>query len=485
MLLVLIAIVIYRRKQPKIVDNSGLSDVTVRCPEGQVEQPIERIWFRCSGEHLGINSPIACKNHLTPISFEEMKTGYRETGSGAAIERIPLLRPRLSLPEKLRPENKDFVLYSLMGAKCALCGRIIQPYCRCQGEDKPDHRLYFDFTLSDIVCLTGPVSAGKTVYFHVLKHYLEKKYTKDYKLLVRLEPQKTREHIHDSLTKMINEKIIPHPTERGEQWEVRFTVGPAESGWPTKPIKLFMYDTSGEILWKMEFMQQHFEFFSFSDSLVLFLDPYSISELAKKCHPQDDERNKGKQNLSNINKILEDIIAFLGERAYPNFHKYPVNLAVAITKCDEFMGSCNNEELIGLLGTVHPSGAKKPNLEPLDKISSLFRDWLSHFEELEDFINKADSAFAKVGYFPISSLGTGVIEEPVVEIVEKSSGEFISRAQALDPDANDTSVSTTQSDYQAPATETRITIRKKYQGDLNPLYLDYPILWLQKHRRRK
>lgn len=487
-LLVFVAIAICRRKQPVPMVTSEFRGITVRCPVSDTELPIEKIWFRCSGEHLGADSRIACENHIRPISFDEMIAGYREFGSSNNIERVSLLRYRLNLPKKLRPEHRDLVLNVLMEAKCSNCGLLFQPCCHCQGKEAlvQEHRLDFEFTLSDIIATTGPVAVGQTVYFHMLKFYLENKYIGNYKAHVKLEPTETRIAVNESLFRMIRERILPSPTYIAERWEFHFTISPAKSGWPAQPIKFLMYDTSGSIPTNMNSMEKYFGYFTFSDSLVLFLEPYSIQELAKNCHSHIGMGAIWESPDPIImNHILDNIIEFLGARVYSQIYKYPVNLAVVITKCDEYMHMFSNE-LKAELNSVHLPGAQKPNFEPLDKISMMFKEWLKRFDSphssVASFISRADNQFAQVGYFPISSLGTGVMGEAIEETYTYV--DFISTAKPLDDDTGNAFLGMSPTN-QPPIPEKRFTFMLKYQGDLNPFYLDYPILWLHKHRRRK
>jgi len=313
-----IAILIYRGSRAKFREVSGLSGITVRCLISVVEQPIEKILFRCDGEYLSPFSRVACENYLHPISFDEMIRGYREVGNGNKVKRIPLLRHRLSLPKKLRMEHREMVLNALMEARCSTCGRLIQPYCLCQGknEEHRDHRLDFEYTLSDIIATTGPVAVGQTVYFHMLKLYLENIYTVGYKMQVKLEPFQTRQTINKNLFRIIQERILLPPTYIGELWEFRFTISPNESGWPTQPIKFFMFDTSGSIPTDMNLMNKHFGYAVFSDNLMLFIDPFSIPELAKSCYGFGETEFGGDQNPFIITDILDNIIEFLGQRMY-------------------------------------------------------------------------------------------------------------------------------------------------------------------------
>jgi len=477
-----------RGQLPRPVITSAADRVKVHCPVADSEIPIESISFRCSGEHLGADSPAACANYLQAMTFEEVRKGYRETGEGNNVVHTPLLKYMLDLPPaKLRAKNRDYVLNILKRARCSITNHPVVPYCNCQGADR-EHRIDFDYTVSDLIALTGPVAVGKTVYLHMLERYLNQLYNVGYKINVKLDPFETRSMVRDNLRKMYKERILPRPTAMGEKFEYRFTVGPSWSGWPDRPIKLFINDTSGEIPERMDLVKKHFGFFAFSDSLVLFLDPYSIPELARECL-RPDSQTDDQQDPFFIQSILENLIEFLGFRAYNSDKKYPVNLAVAITKCDEYMHKFD-EELKAELKNVHHLGAQKPNFEPLDRISASFKQLLSQFDSphstVASFINKAEHSFAKVGFFPISSLGTGVVKEKVeITSMAHTGSGFISAGQSLDDAAANASNWETSPSNQPQTLEKTTTFINKYEGNLDPLYLDYPILWLQKHRRRK
>jgi len=139
---------------------------------------------------------------------------------------------------------------------------------------------------------------------------------------------------------------------------------------------------------------------------------------------------------------------------------------------------------------VHLLGAAKPNLEPLDKISDSFKKWLLNFDSppclMATFMNKAEYQFAKVGYFPISSLGTRVAREEV-ELTNgfRTDNAFMHAGPSLDELATNVSNEEISFSKQLQTMGKMKAFINKYQGNLNPLYLDYPILWLQKHRRRK
>lgn len=473
--------------QPKFL---AVSDgVTVRCPVADAEIPLEQITFRCSGEHLGADSPAACANHLRAMTFEEIRRGYYEIGSGPTAVQTPVLKKMLDLPPaKLRAKSRDYVLNTLKSARCSISNHPVVPYCNCQGADR-EHRLDFDYTVSDLIALTGPPEVGKTVYLHMLERYLNQLYNVGYKINAKLEPFETRSMVRDHLRRMYKERILPRPTQPGEKFEYRFTIGPSWSGWPDRPLKLFINDTSGEIPKDMNLIKKHFGFFAFSDSLVLFLDPYSIPELARECRLRKGSSVDDQEDPFFIESILDNLIEFLGFRAHDSDKKYPVNLAVAITKCDEYQHRFD-EEFMAELKNVHHPGAQKPNFAPLDKISESFKQWLEQFDSphssVATFISRAENTFAKVGYFPISSLGTGVIKEAVEVTGPAHSGsDFVSTGLSLDEQSANASSRATPFSDQSQTLERTTTYINKYEGNLEPLYLDYPILWLQKHRRRK
>lgn len=479
-----------RGRLPRLVITSAADGVKVHCPVADSEIPIENITFRCSGEHLGADSPAACANYLQAMTFEEVRRGYRETGEGNNLSQTPLLRTFLDLPPiKLRAKNRDYVLNTLKSARCSITNHPIVPYCTCQGTDR-EHRIDFDYTVSDLIALTGPVEVGKTVYLHMLERYLNQLYNVGYKINAKLDPYETRTMVRDNLRRMYRERLLPRPTQPGEKYEYRFTIGPSWSGWPERPIKLFINDTSGEIPKDMNLIKKHFGFFAFSDSLVLFLDPYSIPELARACRLRKNLPTDDQLDPFFIESIIENLIEFLGIRAHNSDKRYPVNLAVAVTKSDEYESMFENE-LTAELGNVHLDGASKPNFEPLDKISKMFKEWLSRFDSLPDkpvasFMSKAEHSFAKVGYFPISSLGTGVVQEEIETTSMAHTGaSFFSTGQSLDDEAANASNRESPSSIQLQTPEKTTTFINKYEGNLEPRYLDYPILWLQKHRRRK
>lgn len=500
--LAVIVIIIYRRKmggsssrtisrpEPHR-DKSG--GIRVRCLPTNSTVPIEKIVWRCSGEHLD-ESGKACPNHTRHFTLAEMISGYYTEGSGDSAVRKQFLLERLNLPLNLNSKAQEAVFEEFKAARCVLCGRLVVPYCHLTGPEH-EHRIYFDQDLSNVICLTGPVASGKTIYLHLLEEYFRKYYVVNYSIPVRLGPYDTRKKIRRSLSEMYNTKKLPDYTTTKEVTPVQFTIGTTGQSWPERPIHLFLHDTSGEIIKEMHLMQKYFGYFSFSHSLVLLIDPYGIPELAQKCRSYGIGLHPEVQDPLMLKNILDDLIDFLGETVYPNHDVFPMNLAIAITKCDEYMYLFHEEygdkrqgkTLLELLGEVHLPGASKPNFEPLDKISQEFRRWLSQFDNprqvVTAFIKTAEAKFQKVGFFPVSSLGTRSYYEQQMEAgsVITGTGGFLQETKALDDDPDAVSSFPQPGEDEDLKSNINVIKIRKYEGDLDPLYLDYPILWLYKH----
>lgn len=497
--LLAIAIFIYwwKKSKPPIppeTDSDKYCGIRIRCLSAKITVPIEKIVWRCSGEDLDKNGK-ACPNHTRHFTLAEMISGYYTEGSGNNAVRKQFLLERLNLPLNLNSKAQDAVLEEFKAARCVLCGRPVVPYCHLTGPEH-EHRVYFDQDLSNVICLTGPTQSGKTIYFHLLEEYFRKYYIVNYRIPVRLGPYSSRKIIRKNNSNMYKTKELPDPTERFETMQVQFSIGPTRQSWPNKSIHLFFYDTSGEVVKEMHLMQKIFGYFSFSHSLVLFIDPYGIPELAQQCRSYGIGLHPEAQDPLLLKNILDDLIDFLGETVYPNHDVFPMNLAIAITKCDEYMYLFHKEygekqqgkSLLELLGDVHLPGASKPNLEPLDKISQEFKRWLSQFDNprqvVTAFINTAEAKFQKVGYFPVSSLGTRSYFEQEIKGISATTGkgEFLQQEdKALDDDSE--AVSSLLQIEKNEDLKPSINVKKtrKYEGDLDPLYLDYPILWLYKH----
>lgn len=209
------------------------------------------------------------------------------------------------------------------------------------------------------------------------------------------------------------------------------------------------------------------------------IDPLGIPTLNKKCESIKNRERK-EDSVIDLKLELENLIQFLNRRNGHEGHNKPLNmnLAVAVTKCDEFQTQLNTE-LLTALGQVHVRGQSRPNLKVLDKISHLFQKWLQNVEDGKDsvihpFMSTAKSFFKNVGYFPISSLGIQPKKrmKKVREHVS-SSGAF-TPGQALDNNDYE------NKQYSNKGSEFKEVEREvwTYDGEVDPKYLDYPILWL-------
>lgn len=463
--------------------------LTLRCRNSDTVVPLEKIYWRCSGEHLGRSlDSKGCPNFTNSFTFGDMQKGYYTSSQGNDAEITVFLQSKPNLPQ-LVPSNKEKILRELSKTRCYLCGRLMLPYCRCTGNEK-EHRIYFDLDLSAVICLTGPVSSGKTVYLHLLDHYFQIKYAAKYRIPYRLGREEASQVIRDGLDKMERDKILMHPTSNEEYdggLEIRYTIGPSRSNWPSEAINLFFYDTGGEVLDELKRMYRFFGYFLFSKNLVLLIDPFSIPDLGRKCNSfSEDELEKPVTPLKLLT-MLERLIEFLRDRIYPNVKVLPMNLALTITKCDEYMHLFDSK-LQQLLNTVHLSEGTKPNLDHLDEISEEFKNWFFKYADAKvvSFLTEAEGNFNKVGYFPISSLGTrAYYEEQEVETSGYTGGDggFATPGRSLEDLPEQVSSRIEQAQQQPNAQKKAITIIRKYEGELNPLYLDYPILWLYKHMR--
>lgn len=473
--------------QPQL---NGECRIYYRCRKSDAKPKIEDLIFRCTADGKDNGRP--CANHITPISFDEMVSGYRTNKENKT--EIKLLREPLNIASFLSPKYETYVFKRLKSAKCAIDGKPIAPYCKLE-QHEGEHRINFDLDLSDVISLTGAVDCGKTVYFHLLEEYLRGKYVNDYKIPVNLSPDASRERIRLKLTEMHETKKLMEPTAVGEEMEIQLKIGPSDNGWLSKPINLYFLDTSGELIHTpfdpthdMARMAEHFGYFIFSDNLMLLIDPYSIPELAECCETQST-RIKYNDKLIIVN-ILDRITNFLDGFCDTINNKFAMNLAIAVTKCDEYM-RLFSPDLIKLLKEVHRPGAQGPNLEPLDQISENFEEWLARFDSpaphkvVSTFITIAKAKFDNVGFFPISSLGKHAFYEPIeVETdIGIESHEKFSVGKSLVEEEKDNSSFMPSETISTKSKTKEIRFIRKYEGALSPLYVDYPILWMHKHRR--
>ena len=420
------------------------------CPVGHRDVALEELRFKIGWHHRG-----------KPVTFDELRINQR-TG-----ESNPLLKSPLAVPGRLTASHNVQLLSALQQARCHETLQPVLPYCSCNGHD---HRI--ELTLMDLILLTGDVSTGKTCYFYGLEDFFHQKYRGELAIDVDLRPISSLQIVKQGIRLLREKGELPPPTQLGEMREIRFTIRrDKRQNWPDRDVTLFSYDTPGEISNSLSKIEQHFAFSRHADHIIFFIDPHNVQSLVRLCTSNHSETPR---EFDDSFIALNRLIAFL-EGAFPGREKLPMNLAIVVTKCDEFENYFS-DDLRGQLSHVHQP-FQKPDLNSLNLISDTFKRWLMDLDESQSLkpILPMANRFRNVGFFPVSGLGTRVYEDEIyVDASEKLNGAIIQEERSLDEESGS---STELERVDNEPVKKKITVYR-LKGEFNPIYVDLPILWL-------